>query len=230
MKLRLQKFLAQAGISSRRKAEELIAAGRVKVNGEVATVGESLDPTIDRVQLDNKPVTRHTHLVYFALNKPVGYVSSASSSPGKSVLQLVKSPVRLFPVGRLDKDSSGLLLLTNDGAFTERVTHARYGCEKEYFVVLDRDLTPGDTTKLGRGFRVGPQFLPGVKIVMAKNKSARFVLKQGLNRQIRRMLGRLGYNVNKLKRIRIGRLQLADLAEGKTKPIQPTDVLPDYAG
>jgi pseudouridine synthase len=223
--LRLQKFLASAGIASRRKAEELITFGKISVNGEVVTTqGTMVDPEVDIVRYGGKIVRPATEHVYIALHKPAGYVTSASSTQGPSVLQLVKRPERLFSVGRLDKDSTGLLLLTNDGDFAEKISHARYGCEKEYFVVLDQPLLPSDKTKLERGVRVGADLLKGLRVVSIADNTIRVVLKQGMHRQIRRMLGRLGYTAKKLKRVRIGKLELGDLEVGKSRIIDPKDV------
>ena len=132
---------------------------------------------------------------------------------------------RIYPAGRLDKDSSGLLILTNDGEFANLITHPRFGGQKEYFVVLDRDLQPKDTEKLQSGFALDGQRLKPVKIAAARNKSCRLILTEGINRQIRRMLGRLGYTVVKLKRIRIGKLELGALKEGQWKKIKKEDVI-----
>ena len=225
--VRLQKFLADAGIASRRKAETLIADGKVKINGAVVTKpGTLVDEHQDTVECNGVSVTLKTKKVYLAVHKPVGYISSASDGQGKSILSIIGSKERIYPVGRLDRDSCGLLILTNDGEFTNRITHARFGCEKEYFVTLDQDLAAGDIKKMERGMRLADGTkLRGVKVMMAKNKSARLALKEGVNRQIRRMLGTLGYTVVKLKRIRIGKLELGSLKAGEWKSIRPEDVL-----
>ena len=225
--IRLQKFLADAGIASRRKAETLIVDGKVSVNGAVVTtLGTTIDPGRDVVTYNGATVSLKSKKTYLAVHKPVGYISSASDAQGKSILSLIGSNERVYPVGRLDKDSCGLLILTNDGDFTNRITHARFGCEKEYFVTLDMDLTPEAVKKIQRGMRLGDRTkLAPVKVVMAKNKSARLILKEGVNRQIRRMLGELGYTVVKLKRIRIGKLELGELKTGEWRSIKPEEVL-----
>jgi len=222
--IRLQKFLSQAGIASRRKAEELIIAGKIKVNGEIV---KKLGTTInedDEIVYQGKKITLDNKKVYIALNKPVGYISSASDSQGKSVLNLIKIKEKVYPAGRLDKDSSGLLILTNDGELAQKLTHPSFGGEKEYFITLDQDLKQEDIKKLQRGLTISGKKLQGVKVVSAKNKSARLILKEGINRQIRRMMGKLGYTVIKLKRIRIGKLELGNLEEGKSKFIKPEDL------
>lgn len=225
--IRLQKFLADAGVTSRRQAEALITAGKVTVNGTAITqLGTSVDEQRDVVTCNGKPVTIKSEKVYLAVHKPVGYISSTSDNQGKSILSIIGSKERIYPVGRLDKDSCGLLILTNDGEFTNRLTHARFGVEKEYFVVLDQDLRPEDSKRMEKGMRLptGTRLRP-VKVTMAKNKSARLILTEGVNRQIRRMLGLLGYTVVKLKRIRIGKLELGELKAGKWKNIRPEDVV-----
>lgn len=224
--MRLQKFLAQAGIASRRKAEKLIEQGLVSVNGqEITKLGTTIDPEKDIVEYKGKEVFLETEKIYIAINKPSGIISSASSAQGKSVIDLVKVKQRVYPVGRLDKDSTGLMILTNDGEFANQVIHPRFGSEKEYFVILDQDLKPEDIKKLAKGMKLGNKKISGIQVVSAKNKSARLILNEGVNRQIRRMLGKLGYTVRKLKRIRIGKLEIKDLAEGQTKNIKPQDVL-----
>ncbi|MBN1779472.1 MAG: rRNA pseudouridine synthase [Candidatus Buchananbacteria bacterium] len=224
--MRLQKFLANAGIASRRKAEELILAGKIKVNGQaVKKLGISVDEVNDQIEFNNKPVKLSTTKVYFALYKPVGYISSTTDSQGKSVVNLVKTKEKIYPVGQLDKDSSGLILLTNDGEFTNQITHAKYGCQKEYFAVLDQDLRPADIKKIERGMILASKKLQPAEIVSAQNKSVTIILSEGVNRQIRRMFGQLGYTILKLKRVKIGKLELGDLQPGNYKKIKPSDVI-----
>lgn len=218
--MRLNKFLASAGIVSRRKADILIAAGKVTVNGKIVKeLGTQVDESQDAVECSGKPVRIKNDHIYIALNKPVGYVSSASNSQGKSVLQLVNRHSRIYPVGRLDKDSRGLIILTDDGDLTYQSTHAKFGWEKEYEVTIDRPLQKQDAEMIGRGMIVDDKKLQPVKISGSKGNIVRLVLKEGINRQIRRMLGQLGYRVSDLKRIRIGKLELGDLEEGKWKKI-----------
>jgi len=223
--MRLQKFLATAGIASRRKAEELIIAGKIKVDGEIVTKLGSTVGQQDQVEYDGKIVKIKKDKTYLALNKPVGYICSTDRLQGKSVLDLIKIKERIYPVGRLDKDSSGLLILTNDGELANQLTHPRFGGEKEYFVILDQDLKPDDIKKLEKGIILAGRKLQPVKVITAKNKSARLVLKEGINRQVRRMLGKLGYTVIRLKRVRIGKLELGDLKEGEWRKIKKEELI-----
>ena len=223
--IRLNKFLASAGIASRRKADSLIEAGKVSLNGEIVTeLGVQVDESKDLVECSGKPVTIRNEHIYIALNKPIGYISSASNSQGKSVLQLVNRHSRLYTVGRLDKDSHGLIFLTDDGDLTYQSTHAKFGWEKEYEVVIDKPLEKQDAELISRGMIVDDKKLQPVKISGSKGNVIRLVLKEGINRQIRRMLGRLGYRVGDLKRIRIGKLQLGDLKEGEWRKINKEDI------
>jgi len=223
--IRLQKFLAAANVASRRQAEKLISAGKIKINGQIITkLGTKIDENNDQVEYQNKIVKLETDKIYLALNKPAGYISTTANQQGKSVLDLVKIKTRLYPAGRLDQESTGLIILTNDGEFAQKITHPRFGGEKEYFVVLDQDLRIADIKKLEKGMKIGDQRLQPIKVISPKNKSARLILKEGINRQIRRMLGHLGYTVVKLKRIRIGKLELKDLKPGQWRKISKEDV------
>ncbi|MDD2807783.1 MAG: pseudouridine synthase [Patescibacteria group bacterium] len=223
--MRLQKYIADSGITSRRKAEQLIVDGKIKVNGEVITkLGTVIDELNDTVEYAGKKINLKSKKIYLALNKPIGYVSSTVSTQGQSVLTLINTHERIYPVGRLDKDSSGLLILTNDGELANVISHPKNGSEKEYFVVLDQDLKPDDVRKLERGMIIDGKRLRPVKVSSIKNRSARLVLKEGVNRQIRRQLGKLGYTVVKLKRIRIGKLELGDLPEGHWREIKITEL------
>lgn len=223
--MRLQKFLAAAGIASRRASEELISEGKIKVNSKVVTkLGTTVDENLDVVEFGGQKITLPQNKIYIALHKPVGYICSTNDEQGKTIMTLVKSKERIFPVGRLDQDSSGLIILTNDGEFANRLTHPRYGSEKEYFVTLDRDLAENDIEKIEKGLTIDGKKLRSVQVKDARNKSAKLILKEGINRQIRRMLGKLGYTVIKLKRIRIGALELGTLAAGDYKIINKKDV------
>ncbi len=223
--LRLNKFLASAGVASRRKADSLIADGKVIVNGAVVReLGTQVDELKDRIECSGKVVKIKNDHTYIALNKPVGYISSASNSQGKSVLQLVNRHSRLYPVGRLDKDSHGLIILTDDGDLTYQSTHAKFGWEKEYEATIDKPLERQDAEIISRGMIVDGKKLQPVKISGSKGNIIGLVLKEGVNRQIRRMLGRLGYRVSDLKRIRIGKLELGDLQEGEWRKITREEI------
>ena len=218
--MRLNKFLASAGVASRRKADSLIASGKVAINGIIVKeLGTQVNESKDIVECSGKVLRLKNDHTYIALNKPVGYISSASNSQGKSVLQLVNRHSRLYPVGRLDKDSHGLIILTDDGDLTYQSTHAKFGWEKEYEVVIDKPLDKKDAEIIGRGMIINDKKLQPVRISFNKGSIVRLVLREGVNRQIRRMLGRLGYRVIDLKRIRIGKLELGELKEGEWKKI-----------
>ena len=223
--MRLQKFLSQAGVASRRKAEELIIQGKIEVNGRIVTkLGSTVDEKKDIIKYNGQIVKSSTEKVYIALNKPAGYANSTSSQQGKSVLELVKVQEKIYPIGRMDKDVSGLTILTNDGEFANKISHPYYGSEKEYFVVLNKDLQAEDIKKLERGVTLSGKKLQGIKVVMAKNKSARLILKEGINNQIKRSMGKFGYDVKKLKVIRIGKLELENILEGKWKRIEKSSI------
>jgi len=217
MKERLQKILARAGYGSRRGCEDLIANGRVTVNGKIATLGLKADPATDRIIVNNKRINLPEELKYIAVHKPRNIISAASPQDNrKTVRDLVDEPGRLYPVGRLDVDSEGLILLTNDGELTQRLTHPRYGHEKEYKVLVARRPDARQLTAwrkgvvLEDGYRTQPA---KVRFVRAHGKGAwlQVTLTEGRKRQIREM-GRLtGLPVVQIIRVRIGALQLGNL-------------------
>lgn len=225
MEERLQKILSAAGVCSRRKAEEYLAAGRVTVNGVVAGIGGRADPERDRVAVDGKALAAPSAHTYILLYKPRGYVTTLSDEHGrKTVAKLVeKCPVRVWPVGRLDMDSEGLLLLTDDGELTQRLTHPSNRIEKEYEVwvtgcveralpLLSRPmLVDGETMEADWVERTGPQQLT-------------IVIHQGKNRQIRRMCAAAGLTVTRLKRIREGSLLLGGLKKGCWRRLTPEEL------
>jgi len=226
--IRLNKYLAQKGIASRREADRLIAAGKVKVNGRVVTeMGIKVDEENDQVEVDEQAIhERDEQLVYIALNKPIGYVCAVKPTrqDPHTVLDLVKVNERIFPVGRLDKDSTGLLILTNDGRLTFELTHPSAQSEKEYEVSFFEQIPMGSIRKLRQGVKVlGQKTLPTQvkKIAPAK---IRIILREGKNRQIRRMCQKVGFPVKTLKRIRIKRLRLGDLRLGKWRYLNPNEV------
>lgn len=210
--MRLNKFLAQSGVASRRGADKIIAEGRVKINGIVAKLGDQVGAR-DKVFIDEKPIGKSEEKQYFAVYKPVGYISTVSDEFGrKNVLQLVKSKNRLYPVGRLDIDSEGLMILTNDGDLTLKLTHPRFHLEKEYEVTCDREI---NVKKINTGAN---------KIIWYRKNEMRIVMYEGKKRQIRKMCWLAGLRVIKLKRIRIGKLFLGNLNPGEYKELTPRDV------
>ena len=213
--IRLQKFLSEAGICSRRKGETYIQAGLVRVNDKVVTeLGTKIDPEKDRVEFKGRGVTLKNDPVYIVLNKPRGYVSSCSQPGDKTVMDLIKIPQRIYPVGRLDKDSTGLLILTNDGSLHHRLSHPSFDHEKEYDVTVSKPITDGALKNISKGMpMMGTKTRPA-EIKRISPKRFRIVLKEGKNRQIRRMVRKVGSHVTRLKRIRVSNIELKRLAAG----------------
>ncbi|MCK5204847.1 MAG: rRNA pseudouridine synthase [Desulfobacterales bacterium] len=214
--MRLQKLLSGTGVCSRRKGEKYIKAGRVKVDGKtVAELGTKVDPDRDAVEVDGNAVRSDIAPIYIALNKPRDYVSSCHQQNEKIVLDLLDIAERVYPIGRLDKDSSGLLLLTNDGLLHHRLSHPSFNHEKEYEVTVAKPLPEGALRKLANGLpMMGTRTRPArVKRISAK----RFwiVLQEGKNRQIRRMVRKVGNQVVDLRRIRIANIELGSLPLGR---------------
>lgn len=214
--MRLQKFISRAGYCSRRHAEELILSGKVTVNGQIVTqLGTKIDPEKDRVEVEGTPVFPDENLVYIALNKPKGYVTSCSHPGEKIVLDLVNIPQRIYPVGRLDKDSTGLLLLTNDGKLHLKLTHPSFDHEKEYLVTVVRPIPDGALKAIESGLKIlGTRTRPA-RVKKISDIRFKIILKEGRNRQIRRMVRKVGSRVTDLKRIRIANIRLGNLPEGK---------------
>ena len=222
---RLQKYLSAAGVCSRRHGEELIRQGRVRVNGEVvAEAGTKVDPTKDRVEVDGKPVGAAPPPVYIALHKPRGYVTSCRHPGKRIVLELVDFPGRVFPVGRLDKDSTGLLLLTNDGRLHHRLSHPSFDHEKEYEVTVEKPISDGALARMAKGLPIlGTRTRPA-EVERISACRFRIVLKEGRNRQIRRMVRRVDNEVTALKRVRFAALRLGELEEGAWRHLSPREV------
>jgi 23S rRNA pseudouridine2605 synthase/23S rRNA pseudouridine2604 synthase len=224
--MRLQKFLSAAGVCSRRKAEDLIRAGRVRVNGKtVAELGTKIDPQADRVAVDGQAVRPPQRLIYIALNKPRGYVSSCRHAGKKIVLDLVDVPERVYPVGRLDKESSGLLLLTNDGRLHQKLSHPSFDHEKEYDVLVERPISDAALRRMAEGMPLQNTRTRPAEVRRIDARRFRIVLKEGRNRQIRRMVSRLGNEVVDLKRIRVAHIRLSRLPEGTWRQLTDREVL-----
>ena len=217
---RLQKILAQAGLGSRRACEAMIEAGRVSVNGQVASLGMKADPTQDRITLDGRSLGEAEDATYILLNKPPGVLSSLRSQGGlPTVLDLLDSDVRVYPVGRLDKDSEGLMLLTNDGELANQLSHPRYGHEKEYRVLLDRAPSAAALERWQQGVTLPDGFTTSPARVWRAAGEGRgawlgIVLTEGHKRQLRETARVLGLRVRRLIRIRMDSLELEDLEPG----------------
>ena len=222
--MRLAKFLAHAGVASRRAAEELIAAGKVTVGGEVMTdPARDVDETSD-VRVRGEPVSPEPREVW-ALNKPTGVVSTAQE-PGKrrAVTELVTSERRLYPVGRLDADSTGLILLTNDGELANRLTHPRYGVPKTYRVRLARPPSDSDLERLRRGVRLEDGVTSPADVERSGERDIDVTIREGRKRQVRRMAEAVGNEVESLQRIRFGSLDLGKLRRGEARRLESGEI------
>ena len=246
---RIQKVLAAAGVASRRAAEALVAEGRVRVDGRVATIGLKVDPAISAIEVDGRLVGVGVAHTYIALHKPAGVTSTTRDRhAATTVLDLIPTAfipagARLYPVGRLDQDSEGLLLLTNDGDWAERVLHPRFGVAREYAVALTAPLRAEQLHALNRGVRLdegiarlAAPLRPASRAETAQLAGTldprpepdlvwyRASLTQGWKRQLRRMFGALGTPIHRLVRVRIGRVGLGDLRSGRARPLKAPEV------
>ncbi len=227
---RLQKLLAQAGVASRRKAEQLILAGRVTVNGRPAKLGDSARQGKDIIALDGQRISTGAGKVYLALHKPRGFVTTMEDERGrKCVAQLVEDvPERVYPVGRLDKDSEGLLLMTNDGAFANAVAHPSTHVAKTYRVTLRPGISEEQLIRLSTGIELDGRMTAPAKARVLEQQPGRavveIVLYEGRNREIRRMCEALGLEVARLKRIAVGPVRLSMLPQGKYRELTKEEV------
>lgn len=224
---RLQKIIAGAGVTSRRKAEELILAGRVFVNGKKITkLGTTVDPTKDKIEVDSQRIQPATSFRYIALNKPAGIICTrAQYKSEKTVYDLVPNSRDLVIAGRLDKDSDGLVLLTNDGALTNELTHPRYEHAKEYEVQTMKPLNENAMMVLRRGVKLEEGYARFDTITEISPAVYRVSLHQGWKRQIRRMIGRVHGDVKRLTRIRMNKLELGDLADGQWREVKRKEIV-----
>jgi len=227
---RLQRALARAGFGSRRSCEELISAGRVKVNGHLATLGDKVDPTHDVVLLNGATVNLDPNVRYLALHKPAGVVTTMRDPQGRrDIREFVPDEPRVFPVGRLDLDSEGLLLLTNDGDLADAITHPRYGVEKEYLVEVEGTPTPKHLGALRRGVELedGPARAASVRVVDARGERGQLalVMTEGRKREVRRLLAAVDLPVARLVRVRIGPITLGGLKAGAVRDLTADEVL-----
>lgn len=216
MEERLQKLLSAAGVCSRRRAEEYILTGRVTVNGSPAALGDKADPVRDRIEVDGEPLAAPKAHTYIMLNKPRGYVTTLSDEKGRRTVARLTAdcPARVWPVGRLDMDSEGLLLLTDDGALTQRLTHPSHGVEKEYHVWVAGDI-PRALPLLAAPIEDGGEVLAADRVERTGKNTLTIVIHQGKNRQVRRMCAAAGLKVERLLRVREGMLTLGGLEPGK---------------
>lgn len=225
MEERLNKFLSRSGVCSRRKADEYIESGRVSVNGNIVReLGVKVKDT-DVIAVDKNEVTKTEEKIYIKLNKPVGFVSTAKEQFGRPcVTDLVKSTVRLYPVGRLDMFSEGLIILTNDGDFVNKVIHPTQHVKKTYEVTLSTKISENDIESLKNGIDIGGYITKEAFVNKIKDNVIEIIISEGKNRQIRKMCEALGYKVVKLKRTKIGQLSLGSLKPGEYERLDKRDI------
>lgn len=214
----LNKFISSTGICSRREADKWIEAGRVKINGKVAQKGNRVFQN-DQVTIDGKPLQSKPAAIYIAFHKPPGVTSTTDRKDKDNIIDFIGHPERIFPIGRLDKASSGLILLTNDGDIVNDILREENNHEKEYIVSVDRPVTPAFVQKMSSGIPILGTVTKKCKVEKIGKSVFRIILTQGLNRQIRRMCEYLNYKVVTLKRIRIMHLELEGLRAGRWRPL-----------
>jgi 23S rRNA pseudouridine2605 synthase len=223
--IRLQKVLAQAGLGSRRTCEQLSERRRVRVNGEVATLGRRVDPETDVVEVDGAQIGVRPGLVHYLLHKPAGVITTADDPQGRPVVvDLVPPEPRVFPVGRLDADSEGLLLLTNDGDLTHRLTHPSFGVDKEYLVEVDGEPSRGALARLRDGVDLEDGRTAPAKVAQLDGRLLRITIHEGRNRQVRRMCEAVGHPVVRLVRTRIGPITDRSLKPGEWRALTQDEV------
>jgi len=232
---RLQKVLARAGLGSRRAVEEMIERGRIQVNGATARLGQRVDPSKDEVKVDGSVVPLREELVHFLLNKPIGVVSTADDPEGRpTVVEIVETDVRVWPVGRLDIETEGAIVLTNDGDLTLRLTHPRYEVPKTYVAEVQGSLGPKVARTLARGVELEDGMTAPARVQIlergATGSVVELVLTEGRNRQARRMLEHVGHPVRRLVRTAIGPLKLGRLKQGTYRRLSPLEVRLLYKG
>lgn len=231
MSTRLQKFMAGSGVASRRKCEELILSGAVSVNGSlISEPGHKINPEIDTVSVKGiiiKP--QKTACLYYMLNKPKGYVSTAKDQFGRpTVVSLIETKARLYPAGRLDYDTEGLLILTNDGEFTNKLTHPKYSIAKEYEAAVKGNIGPEAIKAVEKGIDIGDYITKPAKMKLIRQFEGyaliSIVIKEGKNRQVRKMCEKIGHPVTELKRVAIGSLRLGNLKTGHYRKLTPDEI------
>jgi 23S rRNA pseudouridine2604 synthase len=221
--MRLNKHIAESGACSRREADAWIAAGRVTVNGMTGELGTKVAPG-DVVEVDGQPLPVKKRAIYLALHKPPGVTCTTERDVPGNIVDFVGYPERIFPIGRLDKDSEGLILLTNDGDVVNEVLRVEHGHEKEYRVTVDRPVTPSFLSMMAAGVRIGGEKTQPAKVIRVGPAEFRIVLTQGLNRQIRRMCSALGWRVKRLVRERIMHIRLGELPPGRWRELSPEEI------
>ncbi|MED1950280.1 23S rRNA pseudouridine(2604) synthase RluF [Brevibacillus centrosporus] len=221
--MRINKYISETGFCSRRESDKLIEAGRVTINGQLAELGSTVSPG-DDVRIDGNPLGAKKKSVYIALNKPVGITCTTELHVKGNIIDFVNHPERIFPIGRLDKDSQGLILLTNDGDIVNKILRAENNHEKEYIVTVDKPITPLFIQGMSGGVRILGTVTKPCKVTKISDRVFKIVLTQGLNRQIRRMCQAFGYQVRQLKRVRIMNIELGELRVGQWRDLTPGEL------
>ncbi len=216
--MRINKFISETGICSRRKADEIIQAGKVTINGVIAELGSTAEPG-DDVRIDGKPLGIKKKNVYIALNKPVGITSTTETHIKGNIVNFVNHPERIFPIGRLDKDSDGLILLTNDGDIVNKILRSENDHEKEYIVTVNKPITNAFLEGMASGVKILGTITKPCIVTRQGEKAFKIILTQGLNRQIRRMCQVFDYKVVRLQRIRIMNIHLGKLKKGQWRDL-----------
>lgn len=223
--MRLNKYISESGVASRREADTWIAAGRVTVNGVAAGLGTRVAEG-DRVEVDGRALPERQREIYIALNKPRGITCTTERDVAGNIVDFIGHRERIFPIGRLDKDSEGLILLTNNGDIVNEILRVEHGHEKEYLVTVERPVTDTFLAMMAAGVRIGGEKTRPAVVTRAGPATFRIVLTQGLNRQIRRMCSALGFRVQSLKRVRIMHIRLGSLATGAWRDLTAAEIRP----
>ncbi|WP_139488831.1 23S rRNA pseudouridine(2604) synthase RluF [Brevibacillus dissolubilis] len=221
--MRINKFISETGFCSRREADKLVEAKRVTINGKLAELGSTAEPG-DVVKIDGKQIGAKKKPVYIALNKPVGITSTTEQHIAGNIVDFINHPERIFPIGRLDKDSDGLILLTNDGDIVNKILRAENNHEKEYIVTVNKQITPEFVKGMSGGVHILGTKTKPCKVSRVSDRVFRIILTQGLNRQIRRMCEAFGYRVERLQRVRIMNIQLGGLKVGHWRNLTPKEL------
>lgn len=228
--MRLNKFLSNSGVASRRKCDDLISQGKVRVNGKTVTeFGTIINEKKDKVEVEGKAVCLPSSFVYIKLNKPKGYACTANDEKGrKTIYELVKCEERLFSVGRLDYDTEGLIILTNDGDFANKIAHPKYAIEKEYKVNIEGEIKESELAVMRKGAVVEGEKMPSAKVKFLSYENGitklSVVIDEGQNRQVRRMFEAIGKDIKQLKRIRIGGVKLGGIKRGDYRDLTPEEL------
>lgn len=222
-KIRLNKYLSDAGVCSRRQADKMIEDGRITIDGRIALMGEKVDSSM-QIKIDGKAIEPEREKILIAFNKPVGVECTTDKGNPDNIVDYINYPIRIYPIGRLDKNSEGLILLTNEGSLVNKILKGSNYKEKEYIVTVDKQITEEFVNRMSSGVQILNTVTRPCHVTKLSNNTFNIVLTQGLNRQIRRMCKELGYNVQKLKRIRIMNIELGNLKKGTYRIVSDSEI------